>query len=155
MDGVLAAIEQLQLASFLRSSRWGYAGLNAAHIFAIGLLIGSTIALSLRLLGIWPTVGRQAVARVLVPIAATGLALALATGALLFSVRASEYAGLTVFRIKMVLVLAGLLSAVLAHARHGLWLGRSARTALPEVGLVSILCWTSAIVAGRLIAFVQ
>ena len=82
------------------------------------------------------------------------MTIALVTGALLFSVRAVEYAGLLVFRVKMSLVLLGIISAVLAHVRHGIWLGRSNRTSLPEVGLASILCWASALVAGRLIAFV-
>lgn len=153
MDDLLTALQQSYVASYFRSSRWGYAALNAAHIFGIGLLIGSTIPLSLRLIGVWPTIGRQLLARVLVPIAVVGLTIALATGALLFSVRAVEYAGLPVFRVKMSLVLLGMISAIVAHVRNGIWLGRSNRTRLPEVGLVSILVWASVLAAGRLIAF--
>jgi hypothetical protein len=153
MDDLLTALQQSYVASYFRSSRWGYAALNAAHIFGIGLLIGSTIPLSLRLIGVWPTIGRQHLARVLVPIAVVGLTIALVTGVLLFSVRAVEYAGLLVFRVKMSLVLLGIISAAAAHLRNGIWLDRSNRTRLPEVGLTSILCWASALVAGRLIAF--
>lgn len=155
MDEFLTALAQSQVASYFRYSRWGYAALNAAHIFGIGLLVGSTIPLSLRLLGLWPSIGRPLLARVLVPTAAAGLAMALITGVLLFSVRAGEYAGLLVFRIKLSVVFVGIVSAVLAHLRYGIWLDRSDHTKLPEVGLVSILCWTSALLAGRLIAFVQ
>jgi hypothetical protein len=155
MDELLTALQQSYVASYFRSSRWGYAALNAAHIFGIGLLIGSTIPLSLRLIGVWPTIGRQLVARVLVPVAVVGLTVALTTGALLFSVRAVEYSGLLVFRIKMSLVLLGTISAVLAHVRNGIWLDRSNRPNLPEVGLASILGWASVLAAGRLIAFFQ
>ncbi|MEZ5785153.1 MAG: DUF2214 domain-containing protein [Xanthobacteraceae bacterium] len=155
MDDILTALAQSSVASYFRSSRWGYAALNAAHIFGIGLLVGSTIPLSLRLLGLWPTVGRPLLARILVPTAAVGLTVALSTGVLLFSVRAGEYAGLLVFRIKLSVIFVGIASAVLAHLRYGIWLDRSDHRKLPEVGLVSILCWTSALVAGRLIAFVQ
>lgn len=155
MDDFLTALAQSHVASYFRFSRWGYAALNAAHIFGIGLLVGSTVPLSLRLLGVWSSIGRPLLARVLVPTAVVGLTIALTTGVLLFSVRAVEYAGLLVFRIKMSLVFAGILSAVLAHVRYGIWLGRSDHTNLPEVGIISILCWTSALAAGRLIGFFQ
>lgn len=155
MDAVLIAIEQSQLAILLRTSRWGYAALSALHITGIALLVGSIVPLDLRLLGFWPAVARSDLARVLGPTAATGLLLALSTGLVLFSVRATEYAALSLFWGKLALVAVGGTSAVFAHIRHGFWLNAKGSANLPGVAFVSIGCWLTALAAGRSIAFAQ
>ena len=104
MAEVLAALAASDFVTALRMSRWLYAGVNTAHVLGIALLVGAILPLDLRLLGFWPGVPRDYLVRVLVPVAATGLALALAAGALLFATRAPEYAALTVFRVKLGLV---------------------------------------------------
>ena len=96
----------------LRSSRWGYAALNAAHIFAVALLIGSVVPLNLRLLGVWRGISREAVVRVLAPVAACGLILALITGPLLFSVRAQEYSDVGFLQLKLIFIAVGVLSTL-------------------------------------------
>ena len=149
----MTAIEATHIAAFFRTSRWGYAALNATHIFAIALLVGNVAALNLRLLGYWSALARPQLARVLVPLAASGLALALITGSVLFSVRASEYSGLTIFQSKMALVAAGTVSAIVAHIRHGLWFERTEKPRLVGVAAFSLVCWLGALAAGRLIAF--
>lgn len=139
--------------TFFRHSRWGYAFLNACHILGVGLLVGGILPLDLRLLGAWPKIPLGTLTRVLVPTAATGLALAVITGTLLFSVRAPEYAELSVFRLKMMLVATGAISALAMHLRHGLWLESATRRHMALAGLVSMACWIGALAAGRLIAF--
>ena len=67
-------------------SRWGYAAVNTLHILGIALLVGSIIPFNLHVLGLWRNVPRIMLARVLVPVAATGLVLAVIAGSLLFSV---------------------------------------------------------------------
>ena len=153
LDALLTAIETTHFAAFFRTSRWGYAALNATHILAIALLVGNVIALNLRLIGCWSTLARPQLARVLVPLAALGLALALITGGLLFSVRANEYSGLILFQIKIGLVMIGTVSAIVAHVRHGLWFERTERPRLGGVAAISIACWLGALLCGRLIAF--
>lgn len=153
MGELLAAVEQSSLATYFRSARWGYALLSASHILGISLLFGASLPLALRLLGLWAFISRDNLARVLVPIAAAGLVLAVASGALLFSVRATGYAGLSVFWFKLAVIAVGTASAVVAHARFGIWFEKSGRIARVEVAIVSLLCWTSALIAGRLIAF--
>ena len=76
MEALFAALEGTALAQTLRGSRWLYAAVNAAHIFAIALLVGSVVPLNLRLLGVWRGISREAVVRVLAPVAASGLILA-------------------------------------------------------------------------------
>ncbi len=89
----------------------------------------------------------------LVPMATLGFVLAISSGPLLFSVRAREYADVGVFQVKLLLIAAGLLSAVAAHATHGLWLRTASRRNLAVHALVSLVCWSGALICGRLIAF--
>ena len=155
MDALLAAIEQSYLPTILRSSRWGYAALNATHIAGIALLVGAIVPLNLRLFGFWPTIARRDLARVLAPTAATGLMIAAASGLMLFSVRATEYPGLWLFWGKLSVVALGGASAIIAHVRYGRWLDATERANLFGVALTSMTCWIAALAAGRLIAFVQ
>lgn len=154
MEGFLAALAGTDIASALRVSRWGYAAVNAAHILGIAMLLGAILTLDLRLLGVWHRIERGPLVRVLVPVAATGLLVAMTTGALLFSVRAPEYAALTVFQVKLALVGTGAVSAITVHLIHGLWLETAGPTLLARAGALSMACWLGALVAGRMIAFV-
>lgn len=153
MDGLLTGLSQSDIATYLRFSRWGYAAVNTTHVFGIALLVGATVPLDLRLMGAWPRIAHRELARVLVPVAAAGLAIAVTTGLMLFSVRAGEYGGLSVFWVKMALLALGSASALLAHLRFGRWLGTASRRQLFRIGAVSLICWLGVLVAGRMIAF--
>lgn len=153
MEALLAALESTAIAEYLRESRWSYAAVNAAHILGIALLIGSVMPLNLHLLGMWRDVRREPLARVLVPMAITGLTLAATAGVLLFAVRAREYSGIRFLQIKLVLIAAGILSAVLAHRAHGWRLSHARDARLAGHALFSIACWLGALTCGRLIAF--
>lgn len=151
MDALLGVFEHSALATLFRTSRWAYAGLSATHLLGIAMLVGGILPLDLRLVGAWPSIARRDVARILVCTTSVGLALAMVTGLVLFSVRAQEYARLPVFWAKMALIATGALSALLAHRRHGLWLERGQR--LARIGFASSACWLATLVMGRLIAF--
>lgn len=153
MDGLLTALSQSDIAIYLRFSRWGYAAVNTAHVLGIALLVGSAVPLDLRLMGAWRRIAHRDLARVLVPVAGAGLAIAVITGFLLFSVRAGEYASLNVFRVKMALLALGAVSAVSAHLWFGRWLETASRRQLFRMGAVSLMCWLCVLVAGRMIAF--
>ena len=153
MEALFAALEGTAVAQFLRVSRWGYAAVNGAHIVGIGLLIGSIVPLNLRFLGLWPTVPRQMLVRVLAPVAISGLALAVGAGMLLFSVKAREYAGISFLQIKLLLVIAGSLSALALHRATGRSLEAASDRHLVGHAVFSLLCWLGALFCGRLIAF--
>ena len=153
MESLFAALEGTALAEALRGSRWLYAGVNAAHIFAIALLIGSVVPLNLRLLGVWRGISRETVVRVLAPVAASGLMLALLTGPLLFAVRAREYGGVGFLQLKLVFIAAGVLSALAMCRAHGFLLRDAPRVRLAGHAVLSMVCWLGALVCGRLIAF--
>ena len=155
----LAALQGSALPSALRLSFYGYPLVNAAHIIGIGLLFGAIVPLDLRLLGFWPSVPAAALARILVPMAMAGLTLAVATGSLLFSVAAVKYAGLGVFQLKMLLVLAATANALLLSRVTG-WqgVGSGYDVSGPRVRLaagLSIALWLCVILCGRIIAYVD
>lgn len=151
MEAFLAALEASGPAQWLRVSRWGYAAANTAHVMGLATLYGAILALDLRLLGLWRGARLNALLAVLPRVAATGLALALATGVLLFAIRAGEYAALGVFRLKMALVALGTAAALLTALRGGL-AGASPRR-MRAMGGLSLVAWTGALVSGRMIAF--
>ena len=153
MEALFAALEGTALAQTLRGSRWTYAGVNAAHILAIALLVGSVVPLNLRLLGVWRGVSREAVVRVLAPVAASGLALALLTGSLLFSVRAREYGAVGFLQLKLAFITVGVLATLALCRTHGFLLRDAPRTRLAGHAVLSMVCWLGALVCGRLIAF--
>jgi hypothetical protein len=153
VEAFLAALEGTAVARTLRASRWGYAAVNAAHILGVALLVGAIVPFQLRVLGLWPGVPRPLLARVLVPVAAAGLALAAAAGLLLFAVRAREYAGIGFLQAKLALVAAGTLSALALHRAHGFLLETAGDARLVGHAVVSLACWLGALACGRLIAF--
>jgi hypothetical protein len=152
LEGLLDAVYASAIAEWLRFSRWGYASVNAAHILGLSLLVGAIVPLDLRLLGAWRSVPLASLIAVLTPVAASGLALAMVTGALLFATRANEYATVLLFLVKMGLVAVGTIHALSAHRGKGLEaLTISARH---RVALTSMLVWLCVLVAGRMLAFV-
>lgn len=153
METLLTALASSDLATALRFSRWGYAAVNTAHVLGIAVLVGGILPLDLRMLGLWPRVEAEALHRVLVPMAAAGLVLALATGLLLFAVRPVDYAANVAFLAKIVLIAIGIASALSAHMLWGRSLERATGSVRVRVGAVSMLCWIGALVAGRMIAF--
>ncbi len=153
MHDLLTALSASDLATALRTSRWLYASVNTAHVLGIALLVGAVLPLDLKLLGFWRDIGRDDLLRVLVPMAAAGLALAVTTGALLFSVRAPEYAANPVVWVKLALIATGAASALALHLVHGLRLESADRRRRAQAGAVSMTCWLGALIAGRMIAF--
>jgi hypothetical protein len=156
----MAAIEQLAPVAALRSSRWTYAAVNASHITGLALLIGAIVPLDLKLLGFWRTVPIRTLADVLVPVAICGLVIAIVTGSLLFATRASEYAGTTLFQIKMALVAVGISNAIMLR-RAARWNEVFQKTeivpggVLRVFGALSIVTWLATLVCGRMLAFLE
>ena len=162
MQALVDLLAGLPLAEWMRVSRWGYAGVNTVHVLGLSLLFGAIVPLDLRLLGAWPSVPRAALARVLVPVAAGGLALALVSGALLFLSAPADYASAPLFLAKIGLVLLGAGSALVTHraaargAPEGDMADRLARlppARLRLAGALSLAIWTAALVCGRMLAF--
>lgn len=158
MEELLQALSGWSVAQALRGSMGLYATVNAAHIFAIGLVVGSLATLDLRLLGAFRATPVAAIGPPLSRVAAFGVVLAIATGFLLFSVRPAEYVQNTAFITKIALVTLGVLNALLLHL-GARWKDMLAGGAVsPRVRLsagLSLLTWVGAILAGRWIGFLE
>ena len=154
----LQALAAWPVAAYLREATVAYATLNAAHIFALGLLVGSIVTLDLRILGMFRAAPLPALADPLSRMAAVGVALAITTGFLLFSVRPVAYADNPAFLSKVALVALGVTNALALRANPH-W--RSARGGGDVHGSVrlgaalSLLIWAAAVLAGRWIGFLQ
>ncbi len=156
-DAALTALEASALGSGLRASQYAYPLVNAAHILALAALFGAILALDLRLLGLFRSVPAAPLARVLPRVSAAGLALALPTGFALFSVQPFDYLIHPVFPIKLALIAFAALNALLLHRTVGWKKLVGGAMEVPAhvraAAALSLLGWTSAIVAGRLLAF--
>jgi hypothetical protein len=150
LETLLGGLEGSALAQGLRFSRWSYAIVNTSHVLGIALLVGAIVPLDLRLLGLWRAVPLEALARVLFPIAAAGLVIAITAGGLLFIVRAREYAALDLFVFKLGLIGAGILHAV----SFAPGIAAASRTRQRLVGATSLAIWLAVLVCGRMLAFV-
>ena len=102
---MLGAIEQASPVLELRNSTLIYPIVNAVHIIGVALLFGSIVALDLRLVGWRRDVGAtDAFARLLLPVAITGLAVAIPAGLLLFATDARAYAASPLFQAKIAVI---------------------------------------------------
>jgi hypothetical protein len=156
----LTALQDWAPVAALRNSRWTYASVNAAHIVGIALLFGAIVPLDLRLMGWRRTVPIGTMARVLLPVAIAGLALALVAGLALFSVRATKYAATGSFQLKMALIICAITNTLLLHRAvqwetHQAAIDVAPPRRLRMAGALSIALWMSVIACGRMLAFVD
>jgi hypothetical protein len=150
------ALEATPLAAAIRESYFLYPLANVLHIFGVALLFGSIVALDLRLLGVGRGVPLRAASGLLTPLSWLGFALIVPSGLMMFVADAGPLVESTVFRVKMLLLLAALLNALAfrwLRDRHlDDWdhgpppLGR-AQAAL------SLMIWPGVIVAGRMLGY--
>src|SRR5688572_32441034 len=113
---LLQALAASPFAAGLRGSTTAYATLNAAHIFAIGLVVGSIATLDFRILGLFRAVPLGALAGPLSAMAAAGVLFAITSGFLLFSVRPTAYVENPAFLTKVTLVAVGVANALSLRA---------------------------------------
>jgi hypothetical protein len=157
LNELLAAVEMSALPTALRASRYAYPVVNAMHFLGIGALFGSILALDLRLLGLGGAVPARPLAIVLPRVAGGGLALAVLTGLMLFSVQPFDYVDNRAFLLKITLVSAGAAHALYVHTTSD-WrdLMRGSGDIdrrLKVAATISLAIWVAAILAGRFIAF--
>lgn len=147
MEALLGSLEQLALIKALKISFFAYPIVNALHVLAIGALVTAVLLMDLRVVGVIRSIDEAPFVRLLRRVALGAFALALVTGALMFAVRATEYAGMPLFWIKMGLIgLAGLNFVAFSLLRLP--------AAKRVLACVSILVWPSVLLAGRFLGFV-
>jgi len=156
MADLLGAIEATALATALRGSTWAYPLVNAGHVVGLALLFGAIVPLDLRLIGAWRDVPLIHFLRVLVPVAAAGLAVAALFGLLLFAANARDYAASGFFLAKMAMLALGIANAAAFHALRRRRTPGDAGGDIPGqrvIGAASLAVWLAVIVLGRLIGY--
>ena len=160
MEPLLTWLEGSALGQLMRTSGvWAYGVVNLVHILGIATLFGSVLAFDLRLLGLWRRVPLTVLERPTLTLAACGFAVAVASGVTLLSTNGSEYVGNPFLALKFTAIGLGLANIVAAQFLPA-WRTRAAephgprqRFALRLLGATSLVCWLSAVAAGRLIGY--
>ncbi len=160
MTGLLAWLEASALGQAVREAGvWSYAVLNLFHILGVATLFGSVLMLDLKLLGAFRSVPLAMVVVPAMRLAASGFVLAVMAGICLLATNATEYAGNPFLLLKSGAIFVALGNALLLH-RSSAWRSRDAGSFSREQQLrlrvgggVSLLAWTTAIVAGRMLGY--
>lgn len=141
----LALIEASALGHVARASVWVYPLSNLAHVLGAALLVGGIAVFDILMLR-RRYADAAAAARVALPLAAAGVAMLVASGAVLFSAEATALGSNPVFLLKAALIAAGLANLTVYHLSAG------RRPAGVHAG-VSLAVWVSVLLAGRSIAY--
>src|SRR6185295_6508117 len=152
--GVLVWLESLPVSIWVRESPsvWAQPTVLTLHTMGMAVLVGASWVLDLRLLGISRNVPLSAF-RWVFPAVAGSLIINLITGVVLFIARATEWGTAIPFFIKMALVIAS--AATLLPIRSYVLRSdpeeRDVSSRARLLAIVSILTWSGAITAGRLL----
>jgi hypothetical protein len=157
---MMSWLEATKLAAWVRESPsiWAYPTILTLHTVGLGIVVGASAVVDLRLLG-FATGIRIAALRPLFRILAYGFALNATTGILLFIADATTKSHQTVFYVKLTLIFLALLCtfatlrAVRTDGSRGSVAPSTARTRDTALAAVSLLLWAGAITAGRLMAY--
>jgi hypothetical protein len=125
------------------------------HLFGLILLIGGVIFIALRLLGmVLPTRPVREVGRTALPLIATGLALMVFSGGLIFLGGARDYFAGDWFRLKMLLLVCAITYHFAFYRRVAMAAeGHFSQWVLKSAAIGALLLWFSVGWAGRMIAF--
>jgi hypothetical protein len=153
---IFLSLQESALGHVMRTSPALYPAVEILHIIGFIILVGSILAVDLRLLGFGRGIEIQPMAQLLLPLARLGFLLAICMGFLLFSADAAHVVKNPAFRAKALLIAAALVNIVIAHAgpwRHIEKWGDEVPRAAKATALISMLLWLCAVCAGRLIAY--
>lgn len=143
----------------LHESLYAYSLIEATHVLALMLFVGTILMLDLRLLGVSFTGTRVSeMTERLLPWTVAGFVIMVVTGILLFyAIPVRTYHSVW-FRVKVILLIVAAVNVWVFHRRvsrsRAEW-DTSTRPPLPARinAAVSIACWGSIIVMGRMIAY--
>jgi hypothetical protein len=157
MIDVLAWLEGSAFSIWVREAPtiWAFSTILTLHTFGMGVLVGASGLLALRLLGIgrtMPLAPLQSLYRIMW----FGFWLNLITGSMLFAADATSRGTQWLFGIKMLLVAVGVVTMVMIRrqvygTRTEPVIDGSTRT----LAAISLAAWIFAITAGRLLAYVS
>ena len=154
----LVWIETSRLAALMRESLWLYPAVEIVHIVGFVVLVGAAVMFDLRLLGVSRALPASLMARHHLPWARAALLLVVPSGLMMFAAHATEFADNPAFRVKLILLAAAGLNALLFH--RGAFrsvTGWETEARIPATAraaaVLSLVLWVGVITAGRLLAY--
>ena len=154
----LVWLETTAVAGAMRHWIWLYPIVEIVHIVGFVILVGAAVMFDLRLLGLSRGLPVSAMARHHLPWARAALLLVVPSGFLMFMAHATEFAANPAFQLKLTLLAAAGLNALLFHRgafrKVGGW---EADATVPgtarAAAVASLVLWVGVIAAGRLLAY--
>lgn len=157
-QGWMDQLSDSSLALAMRSELWLYPLVEVVHIIGFSVLVGAVVMFDLRILGLSKGIAVTALARHLLPWAVAALLLIVPAGLMMFSAHPHDFAGNKVFVLKLCLIAAAGINALLFHVGTyrsvEQWnTGHKAPGLARTQALVSMVLWISVILCGRLLAY--
>lgn len=154
----LVWLETSAVAGTMRGSIWLYPIVEIVHIVGFVVLVGAAMMFDLRLLGVSPALPASGMARHHLPWARAALLLVVPSGLAMFTAHATDFASSPAFRVKLILLAAAGLNALIFH--RGVYrsvAGWEVQAPVPitarVAAVVSLVLWLGVISAGRLLAY--
>ena len=153
---MLSLLENSQYAVWIRNEIWGWPLVLTIHVFGTALVVGFILIISLRVLGFFKIIPYSSLRRML-PLVWLGIVLQLASGAVLWMAKPTQYVTDTAFVLKSALVLLGIILTIAFQATVGreaaAW-ETSGTASARATGLVAatLVVWCVVLVMGRLTA---
>ena len=150
--------EALPFARMMRESLWAYPIVETIHIVGFAILVGSVVVFDLRVLGLSKNLSVRALSRHLLPWSLGALVLIVPTGFLMFSAHAMDFLGNPTFQLKMALLMAAGINAVIfrtgPYQTVAHWdVATRAPVAAQLSVAASIAIWIAIIACGRFLAY--
>lgn len=158
MTDLLQWLEATAVATFVRESPslLGYTFVLSMHAAGLAIVVGVNTAISLRLLGVAPSIPVAPLGK-LFPVMYTGFTINAISGTLLFMASATTMGASVMFLSKMVFVVLGFIGIELLRANVFSQVVELEKGSLPPKAKLfasfSLVAWGAAIISGRLTAY--
>jgi hypothetical protein len=155
-NDLLVALQQSAFSTWVQET--AYPVVITAHSVGLATLVGLLVIIDLRVIGFGRGMPLPAL-RKLMTVVWAGFFLNFVSGIMLFSIDAKKDFYSTLFRIKILSIVLGLLfgwlitRSVLARDSEYSAVDARAPGSARAFAAVSLLCWTIAIISGRLLAY--
>jgi hypothetical protein len=154
--GFLIWLEATGLADWVRMSTLGYPMMITFHAVGMAIMVGLALSLDMRLLGRFAGIPYPALQRFL-GLAWIGFGINFVSGMCLFAAQATSYIVDWVFMTKMTLVVLGAVTQAILQTNVNrdsvAWDKARPPGKIRGIAVVSIAFWVTAIVMGRLTAY--